>query len=74
MAAGVKLVMKFGTAEAGVNTTFSYNYANRAADEEDVKALVAGMIANGAIFENVPVTAISAKTVITTENEYDLSA
>lgn len=72
MAVGTKLVTTFLN-EEGSNVSYSYNYANSAADVEDVKALMAGMIANNVIFENAPVKAKSAKTVTTTEYEYDLS-
>ncbi len=73
MAAGVKLVLGFETA-SGKSMTLSYNYAKQTATLANVKALMNGIIANGSIFANVPATSKSAKTVTTTENEYDLSA
>ncbi len=73
MAAGTKLVLAFANIE-GNNVSMSYNYASDTAETADVKALVNGIIANGSIFSNVPVTAKSAKTVTTSEREYDLSA
>lgn len=72
MAVGAKLVCTFLDA-SGNDVVLVFDYANRAADEEDVKALIAGIIANGSIFQNVPVTAKEAKTVMTTENVYNLS-
>lgn len=73
MAAGTKLVLTFENA-SGSSVSMSYNYADSSADVADVKALVNGIIANGSIFVNVPVTAKGAKRVTTTETEYDLSA
>ncbi|MBQ7217036.1 MAG: DUF2922 domain-containing protein [Synergistaceae bacterium] len=72
MAAASKLVLTF----AGTNkdVSFSYNYANSEAASAKVKALMNGLIANGSIFENPPVSAKSAKIVTTTTTEYDLSA
>ena len=73
MAAGTKLVCTFGTSTDGT-TSFTFNYAKPGATTTNVKALMNAMITNGAIFANVPVTMKSAKTVTTSENEYDLSA
>lgn len=73
MAEGSKLICTFLDAE-GKDIVLTYDYADATADRADIRALVAGMIANGAIFENVPVTAKSAKIVTTTETVYSLSA
>ncbi len=73
MAAGTKLVCTFGTSEEKTST-MTFNYAKSEPTEANVKAFMNAVIANGVIFENVPVTAKSAKTVTTTENVYDLSA
>lgn len=71
MAAGVKMVLRFGTASGEKN--FTYNYGNSEASVSDVKTAMNTMIANGDIFKYPPLTIISAKSVITSEVEYDLS-
>ena len=71
MAAGSKLVLEFKGTDG--NVKFSYNYANPDVQVSKVKALVNGMATHGAVFENPPVEAISAKIVTTTEEDYDLS-
>ncbi|MBQ3653675.1 MAG: DUF2922 family protein [Synergistaceae bacterium] len=73
MAAGTKLVLTF-VGSSGNTISSTFNYADPEATAANVKALMNGMIANGSIYANVPVTAKSAKTVTTTENAYDLSA
>lgn len=73
MAAGTKLVCTFGT-NSDKTASFTFNYAKSGATLASVKALMTAIIANGAIYENVPLTAKSAKTVTTSENVYDLSA
>ena len=72
MAAKAKLVLDF----AGTNgdVSFSYNYADDEASTASIKALVNGLIANGSIFENPPVTAKNAKVITTTTSEYNLNA
>ena len=72
MASGVQLVLGFET-EYSSNMVLTFNYAKPAPQEEKVKALVNGIIANGSIFANVPAVAKSAKVVTTTEQKYDLS-
>lgn len=72
MAEGTKLVLGFENG-SGHAVSISYSYAKPSATLANVKSLMNGIIANGSIFENVPVTAKSAKTVTTTENVYDLS-
>ena len=73
MASEVKLVLGFETV-AGKSMTLTYNYAKPSATAEQVKALMNGIITNSSIFTNVPATAKSATQVVTSENEYDLSA
>ena len=73
MAAGVKLVTTFKNA-SGNTVSFTHNYVASDAEMSDIRAFVAGIITNGAIFENVPVTAVGAKLVTTTEQEIALSA
>ena len=72
MASGVKLVLGFKTSN-DKNVIFSFNYAKPSATAAQVKNLMNGIITNGSIFTNVPVTAVSATQVVTEENEYDLS-
>ena len=71
MATGSKLILRFGTAAGEKN--FTYNYGNASAPVSDVKDLMNAMIENGDIFKYPPLTAISAKTQVTTESEFDLS-
>ena len=73
MAAGTKLICTFETS-SGSTTSFTFSYAKPGATLANVKALMSAITTNGSIFGNVPVTAKSAKTVTTAENEYDLSA
>ncbi len=73
MAEGSKLVLTFSNA-SGNNTTISFNYADPSVSSAAVKALANGIVANGVIYDNVPTETKSAKMVITTETEYDLSA
>lgn len=71
MAAGTKLILRFGTSSGEKN--FTYNYANSSALASDVKAAMNAMIANGDIFRYKPLTIISAKAQVTSETEFDLS-
>lgn len=72
MAEGTKLQLVFETNE-GKNTTMTFNYGKPSAEATAVRALGQAIITNGEIFENVPVTLKSAKTITTSENVYDLS-
>ena len=67
-----KLVMTFADAN-GDDVIMSYGYIDAEAPVSDIKALVNGIVANGSIFTNVPVTAKGAKIVTTTETEVSLS-
>lgn len=71
MASGTKIVFRFGTTSGEKN--FSYNYGDDDASSANIKAAMQAMITNGQIFKYPPLTAISAKYVITTEGEYDIS-
>lgn len=71
MAAGTKMLLKFGTASG--EKTFTYNYGNREALASDVKQAMQTMIANGEIFKYPPLTIVSAKAQVTSETEFDLS-
>ena len=71
MAAGAKLILRFGTMAGEKN--FTYNYGNREALASDVKAAMNAMIQNGSIFQYPPLTIVSAKVQVTSETEFDLS-
>ena len=71
MAAGTKLVLRFGTASGEKN--FIYNYGNAQATASSIKTLMNAMITNGSIFKYPPLTAVSAKAQITSETEWDIS-
>ena len=68
-----KLVLTFLDAESK-NMKLSYSQMDNEAEASDVRAAVQTIITNGSIFATVPVSAKSAKMVITTENEISLSA
>lgn len=72
MAAGTKMVLSFYNA-SGATVNYSYNYGNSEALASDIKTAMNTMITNGSIFRNVPVSIKSAKAVITSETEFDLS-
>ena len=72
MASGCKLVMTFVDAN-GTNRDFVFNYAKSSATVENIKALAQGIITNGSIFENVPVSAKSAKLLVTSETTIDVA-
>lgn len=72
MAEGTKLQLTFETNESKT-TTMTFAYAKPNATASDVRALMNAIVTNGEIFENVPVTPKSAKTITTSENVYDLS-
>ena len=67
-----KLSLTF-TTDTGKSTTFSYKYAKTNVTTSQVKALMAAIIANNAIFSSVPVAAKSAKLVKTEEDAIDIS-
>ena len=68
-----KLVLTFAGSN-GSTATHNFSYADPEATVASVKALMNGIIANGSIYANVPLTVKSAKTVTTPETVYDLSA
>lgn len=72
MATGNKLVLVFNGSN-GKETTMSFNYADPEMDASDVRALATGIIANGSIFDNAPLSAVSATLIQTTETAYTLS-
>ena len=71
MASGTRLELGFNN-RYGRRITFIFNYARPSSSLANIKALMNGIIANGSIFNTVPVEAVSAKEVTTTENVYDL--
>lgn len=71
MAAGSKLVLRFGTTSGEKN--FIYNYGNSEASTSSVKAAMNSMIENGSLFRYPPLTKISAKVQIITESEFNIS-
>lgn len=62
------LKLQFGTLSG--DKTFTYNYANGSADEEDVQALMTSMITNGSIFKYPPLIAKAAWIETKTITEY----
>ena len=73
MAAGTKLVMVFDVEGADTTTTISINYAKPGATTDNVKALARAIISNKTLWERQPAAIKSAKSVTTSENEYDVS-
>lgn len=71
MASGTKLQMTFNTM-AGAKTV-NLSYANTSATAANVKALGTSFITNGALFAYPPLGLKSAKFVVTTETDVDLS-
>lgn len=72
MAEGTRLQLTFDTMSG--SRTWSFNYAKASASTALVKAVGQAMITNGSIFSAPPVKLRSAKTVVTTENVYDLDS
>ena len=72
MASGTILLFEF--ADASNNSIFfSFNYGNDDADVHDIKNAINTIIDNGSVFTNPPVAIKSAKAVITSDYEFDLS-
>lgn len=67
-----QLKLKFGTLSG--DKTFTYNYADDAADVADVQALMQAMITNGAIFKYPPLVASEAWIEQKTITPYDVSS
>lgn len=70
MAAGTKLILRFGTTSGEKN--FTYNYTNTNLSSAGIKAAMNAIISNGSIFRYPPLTIISAKTQVTSETTYNL--
>ena len=71
MAEGTRLVLGFKDSSDN-DFTFMFNYAKPSASLTNVRSLMNTIIENGDIFKRVPVTAVSAKTVTTSENVYSV--
>ena len=67
------LVLTFADA-SGNDVKINYSHADSEVEATDVRTAVQAIITNGSIFTAVPVSAKSAKMVITTENDIPLSA
>lgn len=57
----------------GNDMSLVYRYVKENVSKANVKSLMQGIVANGAIFENTPATIKSAKHVETTTTDIDLS-
>ncbi len=71
MASGTKLVYKVGT--TGGTKTYTFNRAKSSASTAAVKALAQGIITHGTFFQPQAITVNSAKIVVTTETDIDIS-
>lgn len=72
MAEGSRLVLTFVNS-SGNDVVMTFDYADPSISNSAVKNLMNTIITNGSIYDNVPVTAKSAKMVITSETEYNIS-
>ena len=72
MATATKIVLNFAKAN-GNDMSLSYSYARQDVSNSNIKSLMQGIVANGSIFENVPVAIRSAKIVTTDTTDVDLS-
>ena len=68
-----KLVLTFSDA-GGSDIKISYAHADSEVEASDVRTAVQTIVTNGSIFTKVPASAKSAKLVITTESDIELSA
>lgn len=71
MADGSRLVLKYKGA-LGNAVNFSFANVDEDVADENVKALSTGLITNGAIYADPPVTQVSAEVVTTSTREIDL--
>lgn len=71
MANTTRLVITCETAAGDKN--FSYNYINAEIATPIVKQIGNAIVTNGSIFKNIPLTFKAAKTVTTTEVDFDIS-
>ena len=71
MANSVSLQLKFGTM-SGVKT-WTFKNADEEVEQATVVTAMQAMINNGSIYRYPPLTADSAKLVVTTESSFDVS-
>lgn len=71
MASGTNLVFEFADAQ-DYSIFFVFPYGDDDASSTDIKNAMNSIIANSSIFINPPVRIKSAKSVISTEYEWDL--
>ena len=72
MATTTKIVLDFAKAN-GSTCTQTYEHARQDVSNANIKSLMQGIVANGAIFTNVPVAIKAAKIVTTDTTDVDLS-
>ena len=72
MATSTKLSLNFAKSN-GKSMNLSYSYARQDVSNANIKALMQGIVANGAIFENTPAAINSAKIITTETTDVDLS-
>ena len=72
MATTTKLLMNF-TKSDGDLISMSYNHAKKEFNKANVKSLMEGIVANGAIFEKTPFAIKSAKVITTESVDVDLN-
>ena len=72
MQESTKLQFNFAK-ENGNSMSLSINNARQDASNANIKALGEAIVANGAIYENVPVSLRSAQIITTTTSDVDLS-
>lgn len=68
---GSKLYTTFLTGE-GTKTSMMWNYASEEAQRTDVKAFCDGIVNNGSIFKDVPVSKMEAYIVSTSITEFNI--
>lgn len=71
MAAGSSLKITYNTADG--TTIHTWKYANAEATQTNVQSLVTTTIANGSLFQRVPLSVKEAKMVVTTETSIAVS-
>ena len=72
MATTSKLSMKFADSN-GDTVNMNYNHAKSDVSNANVRTLMDGIVANGAIFVKVPTIVKSANVITTESREVDLS-
>ena len=72
MTTTTKLSLNFAKSN-GNSMNLSYNYARQDASNANIKLLMEGIVANGAIFQNQPAAIRSAKIITTETTDVDLS-